>query len=78
MNAVHRLTWLDPIVRVPSERVAPQRLVLAPIAWGTRDRKLAKVVCAHVIDATPPMVVPFQPLTHRRTRAFLRSHGVHC
>ncbi len=51
-------------------------LVLQPIQWGTRDRALGLGICQHIEDATPPVVVTFNPITHHRVRRVLRSLGV--
>lgn len=51
-------------------------VVLTPIQWGTRDPVLARGICQHVEDATPPVVVTFNPFTHNRVRRVLRSIGV--
>lgn len=50
-------------------------VVLKPIEWGTRDPVLGRVVCQQVEDATPPVLVIFNPFTHNRVRRVLRSLG---
>lgn len=49
---------------------------LKPIEWGSRDKALGRLICQHVEDATPPIEVRFNPLTHQRVRRVLRSIGV--
>lgn len=50
---------------------APQRL--APIPWGRPDRALGRLVCRHMVDANPPTVIPFNPVTGKRLQALLRT-----
>ena len=53
-----------------------QPVQLAPIPWGKRDRTLAKGICGHIEDATPSIVLRFNPFNHKRVRSFLQSHGI--
>lgn len=57
-------------------QLAADPVELAPIAWGKRDPALARAVCEHIADAMPPVVIRFNPITHRRVCAFLRSYGI--
>ena len=50
----------------------PGRVRLSPIAWGQRDEKLGRVVCRHLVDANPPIAIPFNPLKDRTIRRELR------
>ena len=64
-----------PPLRNPTE--PPSKSVrLTPIPWGKRDQALARAVCDHIADAMPPVVIRFNPITHRRVCAFLRSYGI--
>lgn len=51
-------------------------LVLQPIAWGKPDRELARGICRHLAEATPPIVIPANPITHAALRAFLHTHSI--
>lgn len=51
-------------------------VVLRPIAWGTRDKSLAEGICRHILQATPPTVIPFDPGTDRALRSALQSRGI--
>lgn len=50
------------------------RSTLRPIEWGTRDPALARVVLRHMVDANPPIVIPWSPLMRRPIR-FLKAWG---
>ena len=50
---------------------------LQPIAWGKPDKTLARALGQHVRQATPAIVIPFNPLTHAKVRRVLRSLGIH-
>lgn len=50
------------------------RSTLRPIEWGARDPALARVVLRHMIDANPPIVIPWSPLMQRPAR-FLKAWG---
>jgi hypothetical protein len=56
--------------------VAHKPLTLRPIQWGTPDAALARGVCRHLIEATPALVIPANPLSHARLRAWLRSNHI--
>lgn len=60
----------------PVVPVAHKPVTLAPIRWGQRDRALARAVCTHLVEATPPTVIPANPFTHVRMRAWLRTHSI--
>jgi len=64
---------LDAVVVKPVTRVPVQ---LKPIEWGKPDPQLAKALCWHISDAPPAIVIRFNPFTHRRIAAFLRSCGI--
>lgn len=59
-----------------AEPVPHKPVALAPIPWGKPDSALANAVCAHMVEATPPIVIPANPFTTAKVRAFLRSHHV--
>ena len=67
---------LAPPERNPIPEAAP-RLQLQPVRWGVRDEALARVVCRHLVEANPPTLIPFNPLTESRMRRTLRSLGIH-
>lgn len=56
---------------------AADPVVLAPVPWGTRDPALARMVCEHIVEATPPIVIPFNPRSHARVRGWLVTHRIH-
>lgn len=56
---------------------ASKRLVLSPIAWGTKDIELAKFACRAIVEATPAIVIRFNPFTQRRVRSFLTALRIH-
>lgn len=81
MNARLRANLLRPKLALAPEP-APQTMSrhpvrLPPIAWGTPDKALARALGQHVRDATPAIVIPFNPLNHARVRRVLRSLGIH-
>lgn len=47
---------------------------LKPIAWGTPDSTLARMVCENLVETTPPIEVAPNPLTNARIRRLLRMH----
>lgn len=49
---------------------------LTPIPWGKPDRDLGRLVCRHVVDVTPPIVIPCNPFTEAKTLRTLRSHAI--
>jgi hypothetical protein len=49
---------------------------LSPIAWGTRDPVLARGICRHVLEATPPREIAFDPSKEAHLRRTLRSYGM--
>lgn len=51
------------------------RMRLSPIQWGKRDPALACGVCHHILEATPPRVIAFNPLTDASVRRELRMLG---
>lgn len=68
-------------VRAPSPEQAPlfpraAAVVLQPIPWGKRDAELARGICHHIVHATPPTVIPFDPGTDRALRSALQSRGI--
>lgn len=79
-----RYGWIAPVPtpdgHKPPERnpkaLPSARLQLGTVAWGKRDPALARAVCEHIADAMPPVVIRFNPITHRRVCAFLRSYGI--
>lgn len=79
MNRAVRVLNLPPIRNrdLVTDRISPARLVLTPIPWGKPDPKLAKSLCRLIVDATPAIVIPFNPLNHFRVRRALRSFGIH-
>jgi hypothetical protein len=58
------------------EKIPRIPVTLKPIAWGKRDRNLAEAVCMHLADATPPIVIPANPLKHARIKRCLHHLGV--
>lgn len=36
-------------------------LTLSPIPWGRKDAALSRVVLRHMVDANPPVVIPWRP-----------------
>lgn len=64
-----------PVAARPSMSRHP--IQLQPIAWGKPDKTLARALGQHVRDATPAIVIPFNPLNHARVRRVLRSLGIH-
>lgn len=50
---------------------------LKPIPWGKRDPDLARVVLRHMTEANPPIVISWNPVTHPRLIAWLRSSGIY-
>jgi hypothetical protein len=75
MNARLQMKLLKPEVPAPVA-IRHQPLTLSPIRWGERDTALAQMVCRHIVDATPPIEIPANPITHARVRAYLRSHHI--
>jgi hypothetical protein len=59
----------------PPQRITRQPVQLQPIPWGQPDPDLARAVCWHIRDAMPDTVIPFNPVTHRKLRTYLREHG---
>jgi hypothetical protein len=49
---------------------------LRPIPWGRRDQALGFGVCEAIARATPPTVIPANPLLHSRLRGWMLSHGI--
>lgn len=74
MNA--RLT--AKLLRMPqkAERIPRQPAKLTPIAWGKRDRELARGVMRNIADTTPAIRVPFIPGLRPKLRDFLSHYGV--
>lgn len=66
-----------PPLRLDAEYTAPERLRLAPIAWGKRNEALGKALCQQIVEATPPTVIHANTITHARLRRCLRSLGIH-
>lgn len=67
------------VVDAPAVKPKPipaQPLQLTKVPFGKPDRELARVLCWHIADATPAIVIPFNPFTHSRVRAVLRSCGI--
>jgi hypothetical protein len=58
-----------------SDYRAPEgsQVKLRPIAWGKREPLLGYWVCAAIVKATPPTVIPVNPLIHSRLR--MLTHG---
>ncbi|ALN84924.1 hypothetical protein LC55x_1634 [Lysobacter capsici] len=48
---------------------------LSPIQWGKRDPALGRGVCHHILEATPPRVIAFNPLNDASVRRELRMLG---
>lgn len=66
-----------PLRNPPPPLVKPEpRMPLSPIQWGKPDRALGHAVCQHVADATPPIVIEFNPVTHARLCRVLRSYRI--
>ena len=62
---------------VPEIELIPRTpVVLTPIAWGKRDPNLGRAICQHVVEATPPISVPFVLGLSRRLRHFLAHYGI--
>lgn len=61
-------TEAKPVPRYPVQ--------LTPVPFGRPDRALGHALCQHIVDATPAIVIPFNPVTHRRVRAVLRQCGI--
>lgn len=76
---VRRLNSHTPPFRNPAapESVPAKRVQLSPIPWGKRDPELGRALCRHIVDATPPIVIPVNFLTDFRVRSWLRTHGIH-
>lgn len=49
---------------------------LTPIPWGKRDRALGKMVCQHMVDIGPVILIPFHPLKHSRLLQELGHLGI--
>lgn len=62
---------------LPTPIAAADPLKLRPIPWGERDTDLARGLCQHIAEATPPTVIPFNPLTDARVRRHLRSMRIY-
>lgn len=65
-----------PVALVFPKPIRAHPVRLSPIAWGTPDRDLARGICRHIVEATPPTVIAFNPRTDARMRRDLRSHGI--
>ena len=66
------------VAAVPVSDVRRVPVQLTPIPWGKPDPVLARGVCQHIADFTPPIVIPYNPLSEQRVRRVLRSmHIVH-
>lgn len=74
MNARLSVKLLRAVPKV--ERVPRQPAKLTPIPWGKRDRELAKGICRHIVEATPPTTVPFLLGLAPKLRHFLSHYGV--
>lgn len=78
MNARLRMKLLKPAEPEPvSEPVRHKPLALAPVAWGKPDAALGKMACQSIVNATPPIVLHFNPLTHNRIRGWLKAREIH-
>lgn len=69
------LKFVPPVKETP---VAIQHnpVQLVPVPWGKPDPELARAVCWHLVEATPPTLIPANPCTNAALRAFLRSHHI--
>lgn len=77
MNARLRLMLMKPAEPpLVAESVRHNPLVLSPVAWGKSDGVLAKMVCQSIVNATPPITLLFNPLTHNRLREWLKARGI--
>lgn len=59
----------------PGEYPGPVRLT--PIAWGQPNPLMGQVICRHLVDANPPITLPFNPLKDRTIRKELRRLRIH-
>ena len=59
-----------PPVETTSERKGVQ---LQPIPWGEPDEHLGRILLRHIVEATPPTIVPFNPRIEHRLRSDLRK-----
>jgi hypothetical protein len=59
----------------PVERIAREPVRLQPIPWGKPDPALARSLCWQIRELMPDTVIPFNPITHRKLRTYLREHG---
>ncbi len=55
------------------EAVRSKPLQLTPIPWGKPDPLLGRGLCRHIVDVTPPVLIPFNPRTHAGLHRVLRS-----
>jgi hypothetical protein len=60
-----------------AERIARKPVVLTRIPWGKPDAATAAAVCQHIVDATPPTLIPANPVTGAKLRQVLRSFHIH-
>jgi hypothetical protein len=65
------------VLGVEPQRVPRVPVQLRPVPFGQPDPALARGLCQHLADATPPTVIRFNPLTNGRLRRVLRSFGIH-
>jgi len=60
-----------------AERIARKPVALVRIPWGKPDPALARAVCQHIVEATPPTVIPANPITGAKLRRVLRAYHIH-
>jgi hypothetical protein len=71
-------------VAPPERNPSPERKTMSrtPIvltgnpAWGKRDSVLARMVFRNLVDTTPAIVIPANPLADTKLRKELRHFGV--
>lgn len=67
-----------PPLRMPTEQTPKTSGVqLRPIPWGKRDPDLGRLVCRHMVDANPPIVIPYDPFESPRLRRRLLHYRLH-
>lgn len=67
----------NPLPLLTSDRPVDRRAAckLVPVAFGTPDPALGKLVLQTIAEATPPAIIPAHPVTLLRVRTFLRHLG---